>query len=64
MSKKVSESVILEQIYSDVYLCVLAGAFIWFYVILHIQSLFLGSIAMLNIGISIPMGVVVYRVFC
>ena len=36
MSKKVSESVILEQIYSDVYLCVLAGAFIWFYVILHI----------------------------
>ena len=63
MSKKVSENVILSQIYSDMLLCVACLGFIWIYVTIHLKSLFLSSVSMLNIALSIPMGLVFYKIF-
>jgi len=64
LSKKVTESMVLDQIYSDVYLCVIAAGFIWAYVCVHLRSLFLGTIAMINIGMSVPMAIVFYKMVC
>jgi|LauGreDrversion4_2_1035121.scaffolds.fasta_scaffold432615_2 hypothetical protein len=64
LNKKVTEQVVLDQIYSNVKLCLIAGAVILTYVILHVKSVFLGSIAMLNIGMSIPIGIVIYCMIC
>jgi predicted RND superfamily exporter protein len=60
-SKKVGEYILLQQIYHDMYLCMAAGAFIWLYVTVHLRSIFLSTISMLNIAISIPMGLVIYK---
>lgn len=63
MSKKVSEYIIIQQIYHDMYICFAAGIFIWAYVTLHLKSIFLSTISMINIAISIPMGLVIYKIF-
>jgi predicted RND superfamily exporter protein len=61
LSKKVSEYIILQQVYHDMYICMAAGAFIWLYVTIHLRSLFLSTVSMLNIAISIPMGLIIYK---
>lgn len=44
-------------------LCFACLIFIWLYVTLHLQSLFLSTISMLNIAASIPMGLIIYKTF-
>jgi len=63
LSKKVSEHIIVSQIYKDMNLCFACLAFIWLYVTIHLQSLFLSTVSMLNIGLSIPMGLIIYKIF-
>ena len=43
------------------YLCIACLALIWLYVTFHLRSLFLSSVAMLNIATSIPMALVLYN---
>ena len=43
------------------YLCFGAAAFIWLYVTIHLRSIFLSTISMVNIAISIPMGLIIYK---
>jgi len=63
LSKKVSEHIIVSQIYKDMKLCFACLIFIWLYVTIHLKSLFLSTVSMLNIGLSIPMGLIVYKIF-
>ena len=63
LSKKVSEHIIVSQIYKDMNLCFACLAVIWLYVTIHLQSLFLSTVSMLNIGLSIPMGLIIYKIF-
>ena len=44
-------------------LCFACLVFIWLYVTIHLRSLFLSTIAMANIALSVPMGLVIYRIF-
>ena len=61
MSKKLSEYLILKQINHDMILCFASFFFIWLYVAVHLQSIFLSSVSMMNIALSIPMGLVIYK---
>ena len=42
-------------------LCFASFFFIWLYVAVHLQSIFLSSVSMMNIALSIPMGLVIYK---
>jgi predicted RND superfamily exporter protein len=44
-------------------LCLACLGFIWLYVTIHLGSLFLSSVSMMNIALSVPMGLVFYKVF-
>jgi hypothetical protein len=61
LSKKVSEHIIVSQIYKDMNLCFACLAFIWLYVTIHLQSLFKSTVSMLNIGLSIPIGLIILQ---
>lgn len=52
---------ILDYTYEDLLICLMCGIFIWLYLIFHIRSFFVGSFAMINIFMSIPLTVVVYH---
>ena len=42
-------------------LCLAAFGVIWLYVTIQLRSLFLSTVSMINIGVSVPMGLVIYK---
>jgi predicted RND superfamily exporter protein len=50
----------MNYTYSDLWLCLACGIFIWLYLVMHVKSVFIGSFAMLNVFMSIPLSIDLY----
>ena len=51
----------MDLIYKDMYICFACCGLIWLYVTLHLRSIFLSTIAMLNIATCVPISLVIYK---
>jgi len=59
----VLELVFIRQVQKDMIWAIGSGLFVYLYISFHLRSIFLGTMAILMIGFSIPLTLVIYSVF-
>lgn len=61
LSSKLADVLMTETVYKDMSLTFACVGFIWVYMTFHLKSFFLSSMSMLNISMSIPVSLVIYK---
>lgn len=51
----------MEYTYKDMAICLLCGIFIWIYMVVHVKSIFIATMSMINIFMSIPISIIIYN---